>query len=92
MKSILLFFAAVVLLAGPSCTSTTGEADNFVHVTDMKFTRNGKPYTFMGTNFWYGINLGQMVRRQQGQADARARPTEQDGGKKPKGDGRQRRT
>ena len=24
----------------------------------MRFTRNGKPYMFMGTNFWYGMNLG----------------------------------
>jgi mannan endo-1,4-beta-mannosidase len=58
MKSILLFFVVLVLFADSSCTSKTGKADSFVHVSDMKFTRNGRPYTFMGTNFWYGLNLG----------------------------------
>jgi hypothetical protein len=24
----------------------------------MNLTRNGKKYTFMGANFWYGMNLG----------------------------------
>ncbi|MFN5762337.1 MAG: cellulase family glycosylhydrolase, partial [Sphingobacteriales bacterium] len=29
-----------------------------VKVSGSGFIRKGKPYTFMGTNFWYGLNLG----------------------------------
>jgi len=30
----------------------------FVSVKDGRFVRNGKPYYFVGTNLWYGMNLG----------------------------------
>ena len=30
----------------------------FVKVQDGKFVRNGKPYYYVGTNFWYGAILG----------------------------------
>ena len=33
-------------------------ASKFITVKDQHFERNGKPYHFMGTNFWYGLNLG----------------------------------
>ena len=29
----------------------------FITIKDRDFIRNSKPYYFMGTNFWYGINL-----------------------------------
>ena len=45
-----LFFA--------SCSSEKKEKAGFVKVSQGRFLRNGQPYTFMGTNFWYGINLG----------------------------------
>ncbi|WP_045462754.1 glycoside hydrolase 5 family protein [Sporocytophaga myxococcoides] len=32
--------------------------DKFVKVANTGFYVNGKPYYFLGTNFWYGINLG----------------------------------
>ncbi|MDX2285459.1 MAG: cellulase family glycosylhydrolase [Bacteroidia bacterium] len=31
--------------------------DAFIRVSGRQFLRNGQPYYFMGTNFWYGINL-----------------------------------
>ena len=32
--------------------------DKFVKVVDGHFQRNGKPYYYVGTNFWYGTILG----------------------------------
>ena len=40
--------AAVLFLAGCS------QGPSFVIVKDGQFIRNGKPYTYIGTNFWYG--------------------------------------
>lgn len=34
--------------------------DNFVQVVNKRFSRNGKPYYFLGTNLWYGMNLGSL--------------------------------
>lgn len=33
-------------------------ASSFVQIKSGKFTRNDRPYYFMGTNFWQGMNLG----------------------------------
>ncbi len=33
-------------------------AQEFVQVQDGQFIRNGKTYHYLGTNFWYGMNLG----------------------------------
>ena len=57
MKYISLSLAFLILLVS-SCSQKTEEASSFVRVADMKFIRNGKPYVFLGTNFWYGLNLG----------------------------------
>ncbi|MCU0415782.1 MAG: beta-mannosidase [Cytophagaceae bacterium] len=35
-----------------------GSKDNFVRVQENALICNGNPYYFMGTNFWYGMNLG----------------------------------
>ena len=52
-----LLALAVVLF---SCV--TGERDeqsrDFVYVKDGQFIRQGKPYYYIGTNFWYGAILG----------------------------------
>ena len=34
------------------------QGQNFINVVEKQFFRNGKPYYFLGTNFWYGMNLG----------------------------------
>lgn len=39
-----------------SCASPTEK--HFVIVEGAQFTLAGKPYYFVGTNFWYGANLG----------------------------------
>ena len=40
----------VLALAAAGCA----HVNPFVTVQDGQFIRNGKPYTFVGTNFWYG--------------------------------------
>ncbi|TKD11826.1 glycoside hydrolase 5 family protein [Polyangium fumosum] len=36
----------------------TTSASGFVRAAGGRFQRDGKPYTFLGANFWYGMNLG----------------------------------
>ena len=51
MKSSLTILAAVlVALLASGCSKRCP----FVTVQDGQFVRNGKPYTYIGTNFWYG--------------------------------------
>lgn len=33
-------------------------AQSFIQIQDGQFYKNGQPYYFLGTNFWYGMNLG----------------------------------
>jgi mannan endo-1,4-beta-mannosidase len=44
--------AGVLALSAASCAQTASSP--FVTVEDGHFVRDGKPYTFVGTNFWYG--------------------------------------
>jgi mannan endo-1,4-beta-mannosidase len=46
-----LCFYSLVLLSGCS-------RPEFVKVNDTHFEVNGRKYYFLGTNFWYGLNLG----------------------------------
>ena len=41
---------SVLFLAAAGCTANP----SFVTVQNGQFVRDGKPYTFVGTNFWYG--------------------------------------
>ena len=55
------FFCAVaVALLCISCSSPKqkAEQDMFVSVKNGQFIRNGKPYYYVGANFWYGAILG----------------------------------
>ena len=55
MKKILFWVVSVLALM--SCRPSTSESP-FVKVIDGHFVRDGKPYYFVGTNFWYGAILG----------------------------------
>ena len=57
---------AMSLVLAPSFISTAGNAktasqlrqlDHFVRAQGTQFVLDGKPYHFVGTNFWYGMNL-----------------------------------
>ena len=54
LKLLILSLLAVV------CLSATGQTDNskFVTVDNGHFLKDGKPYYYVGTNFWYGAILG----------------------------------
>lgn len=49
ITKLLFFFAALAMV---SCSSP------FVSVKGTQFYIGDKPYYFIGTNFWYGLNLG----------------------------------
>ena len=71
MKSALKSLAGAILLLAAGCTHSSP----FVTVQDGQFIRNGKPYTFVGTNFWYGPILasegrGGDMERLQNELDA----------------------
>lgn len=46
-------FLLMSILMIPACCLS-----QFVQVKDTHFTIDNKPYYYMGTNFWYGMNLG----------------------------------
>ena len=47
----------LIILLSFMCISSFA-ADNFVKVENGRFVRDGKPYYYIGTNFWYGAILG----------------------------------
>lgn len=55
IKYILLFVLSVLCLGNSSCTKPTNA---FVTTNGKCFEVDGKPYYFIGTNFWYGAILG----------------------------------
>ena len=52
-RTLKLSLLAGVLLLSAACGSPS-EPSPFVRVEDGHFVRNGRPYSFIGTNFWYG--------------------------------------
>ena len=43
-----------ILLMMALATCNISAKSNFVQVKDGHFVRDGKPYYYVGTNFWYG--------------------------------------
>ena len=56
MRKLLLLLTIVALIV--ACQSSCPEQTDFVKVEDGHFVRGGKPYYYVGTNFWYGAILG----------------------------------
>lgn len=60
MRKQNLIMSVVLLLVALSCTTTSKKQQekDFVRIENGHFLRNGKPYYYVGTNFWYGAILG----------------------------------
>ena len=55
-KFISLFISLLFLFTGCMARKSTS-ASSFIQVNDGHFMRDGKPYHFVGANFWYGAIL-----------------------------------
>lgn len=51
----ILIIAAILSVLGTSCNNI--DSNNVIRVENGQFVKNGKPYYFIGTNFWYGAIL-----------------------------------
>ena len=59
MKIKLTLLALMVFTACQwSHQPADAKQDNFVKVESSRLMLNGKPYNYVGTNFWYGAILG----------------------------------
>lgn len=59
MKKILYFlFLTLTIIIVHSCSPVFLEKSSFISVKGNKFVKNGAPYYFMGTNFWFGCYIG----------------------------------
>lgn len=57
MKNILVVLS-VALLIFMSFKSDSKQENKFIKVENGQFIRDGKPYYYIGTNYWYGAILG----------------------------------
>lgn len=57
MKNTFILFCLGALFCGACATAPRQNASPFVQVDNGQFIRNGKPYRYIGTNFWYGAIL-----------------------------------
>lgn len=60
MRKALILFVVVATCLSTNAQKTTNVKvpSDFVTVEDGHFIRQGKPYYYVGTNFWYGAILG----------------------------------
>jgi mannan endo-1,4-beta-mannosidase len=60
VKNTTTVFLSAVLFIGCGSADVQQTRD-FVRVEGHQFVRNGRPYHFVGTNLWYGCNLGALA-------------------------------
>ena len=59
MKKLLIFMALTLVCGNIAARKPKKQQQSpFIQVKDGHFLRNGKPYYYVGTNFWYGAILG----------------------------------
>jgi mannan endo-1,4-beta-mannosidase len=56
LKRFFLLTAAGIFLIGAACRTQTPAG--FIRVEGTQFIRDGNPYAYLGTNVWFGANLG----------------------------------
>jgi len=49
---------SALVIAAATCTQLIAQHSPYVSVKDQTFQLNGKPYYFIGANYWYGSLLG----------------------------------
>jgi mannan endo-1,4-beta-mannosidase len=64
MKKLLILIMAAFINNCSSAPDKTIAPKAFVRVEGNQFTIEGKPYNFIGTNFWYGMHLGVKKNRE----------------------------
>ena len=57
MKSIKLLGIIALMACVVACANKPAQDPNFVKVENGHFVKDGKPYYYVGTNFWYGAIL-----------------------------------
>lgn len=58
MKLKLYATIVIMLMMSVICRGQIKGLSDFVHVENGHFVKKGKPYYYVGTNFWYGAILG----------------------------------
>ncbi len=58
MKKIISCCCFLLLFYGCSSSKKIISNESFIKVQGIHFINNGKPYYYLGTNFWYGCYLG----------------------------------
>ncbi|GHT10955.1 endo-1,4-beta-mannosidase [Bacteroidia bacterium] len=58
MHKLILAILFLGLLSGYSYGQTNPSKGDFIKVVNGQFIRNGNPYYYIGTNFWYGPIIG----------------------------------
>ena len=56
-RSLILILVVLTTLFSCTTDSKNQKKQDFVRVEQGKFIRKGKPYYYVGTNFWYGAIL-----------------------------------
>ncbi|MCX6210343.1 MAG: mannanase [Bacteroidetes bacterium] len=64
MKRIayLILLIPIINACSPLCKMTNNNTKTFVKVRGTQFMIGNKPYNFIGTNFWAGMNLGSVAK------------------------------
>ena len=56
MKQVITLLLIIIAIGG--CSNPDSGKDKFITTKDGQFIKNGKPYYYIGTNYWYGAILG----------------------------------
>jgi mannan endo-1,4-beta-mannosidase len=58
IRALSLFFALTLALSSCKQPTNPDTPTDYIHIKGTQFELHGKRYAYLGTNFWYGLNLG----------------------------------